>query len=99
MAERTIGQRIKAERDRHRWTQKELSAQSGVPQSRISELERGHLWASAHTVLKLARALGVGYDELIEGPSYQGIEPADTDEISAVSRVGSHDASRGEASA
>ena len=51
-----IGERIKAQRDKKGWSQRELSRQSGVPQGTISRLESGaHQDISMSVARRLAR--------------------------------------------
>lgn len=55
----TWGEGIKTLRGIKDWTQTDLAAAAGVPQSRISNLERGLRSASDTTRIRIARALGV----------------------------------------
>jgi transcriptional regulator with XRE-family HTH domain len=60
-----LGDRLKRERERKRWSQNELSRLSGVRQALISELESGKKRDTTGLVLKrLARTLGVTMDYL-----------------------------------
>ena len=60
-----LGDRLKRERERKRWSQNELSRLSGVRQALISELESGKKRDTTGSVLKrLARTLGVTMDYL-----------------------------------
>ena len=61
----SLGERLKREREKKRWSQNELSRQSGVRQALISELESGKKRDTTGLVLKrLARTLGVTMDYL-----------------------------------
>lgn len=62
----TLGERVKFIRDRHGWSQNELSRRSGVRQALISELEAGKKLDTTGWVLRrLADALGVTTDYLV----------------------------------
>lgn len=64
----SIGERVARLREARGWSQTELSRQSGVLQSDISRLEAGKTKrASALTVERLARALGMTTDWLLTG--------------------------------
>ena len=60
-----LGARIKRERERHGWSQNELSRQAHVRQALLSELESGKRNDTPTSVLRrLARTLGVSMDYL-----------------------------------
>lgn len=60
-----MGARIKRERERHGWSQNELSRQAHVRQALLSELESGKRNDTPTSVLRrLARTLGVSMDFL-----------------------------------
>jgi len=59
-----IGERIQRFRKEREWTQKRLAEKSGVPQAAISKIERGAVKPLFETVVRIARALEVGLDEL-----------------------------------
>lgn len=76
MAE-TIGDRIREARQARTWGQRKLATTLGVPQSRISDWERGR-WAPARANLaKIAKALGVTTDSLL-GADQPGHTEGDT---------------------
>lgn len=56
-AGRAFGERMREVRQKRRLTQVELSERSGLPQARISELERGARMPNLVTILRLAVAL------------------------------------------
>jgi transcriptional regulator with XRE-family HTH domain len=64
----SIGERIKAERDRRGWSQSELSRRSGVSQAFISQLEDGKRQElGMKAAQKLARAFEIGIEILLNG--------------------------------
>jgi transcriptional regulator with XRE-family HTH domain len=61
----TLGARIKRERERHGWSQNELSRRAKVRQALLSELESGKRQDTPTRVLRaVARTLGVSMDYL-----------------------------------
>jgi len=54
-------------RDHRGLTGKQLAEVSGVPQSYISEIETRRKPGSFEAMVKLARALGIGVDDLVDG--------------------------------
>jgi transcriptional regulator with XRE-family HTH domain len=53
-------------------TQTELARRSGVSRATINYIERGQrLEIGSKTLCRLAKALGVGVDELLESPKRQ----------------------------
>ena len=64
----TLGERLKALRMARDWTQQDLSDRAGVRQPLISQLETGRKKDTlALIVQRLARALGVTVEELLDG--------------------------------
>ena len=62
----TIGDRIRQARERHGWSQNELSRRAGVRQALLSELESGKKRDTTGDVLRrLALVLGVTVDYLV----------------------------------
>jgi transcriptional regulator with XRE-family HTH domain len=62
----TIGDRIKAQRQRRRFTQDELARRAGLTQAHVSQLEAGAREnPQANVVLALARALDCSTDYLL----------------------------------
>ena len=59
------GRRIRALRESRGLTQIELALALGLPQSNVSEMERGVRGLTVHQTVKLARALKVSTDEIL----------------------------------
>lgn len=59
-----LGEKVRALRAKRDLTQQQLAELSGLPQSHISRIEKGRLSASAATVDRLAKALGVAANKL-----------------------------------
>ncbi|MHB1681949.1 MAG: helix-turn-helix transcriptional regulator [Bacilli bacterium] len=57
---------LKKTREQHGLTQRALSKRSGVLQGFISEIEAGNKKPSLETAYRLAQALGVKVDDLIQ---------------------------------
>lgn len=60
-----IGERIKALRSEHRWSQGDLAAKIGADAGQISRYENGHIAPSADAIVRLAEALDVSCDYLL----------------------------------
>ena len=60
-----IGDRIRALRRQHGWSQEQLGAMIGFSQSKISKIERGD-WDSLSDLRLIARALVVPIEELVK---------------------------------
>ena len=58
-------QRLKTLRRLRALSQEELAEESGVGRATISRIERGETGAHGRTLRKLAKALGVGVEELV----------------------------------
>ena len=58
-------QRIKTLRRLRAMSQEELAKESGVGRATISRIERGETGAHGRTLRRLAKALGVGVEELV----------------------------------
>jgi transcriptional regulator with XRE-family HTH domain len=58
-------QRIKTLRRLRAMSQEELAEESGVGRATISRIERGETGAHGRTLRRLAKALGVGVEELV----------------------------------
>ncbi|MBS7706308.1 helix-turn-helix transcriptional regulator [Chelatococcus asaccharovorans] len=69
MTQRTprIGPAIRKERKLHKLTLEQLSAQSGVSKSMLSQIERGEANPTFAVVWSLTQALGIEFSELIGG--------------------------------
>ena len=59
-------QRLKELRQLRAMSQEELSEESGVGRATISRIERGETGAHGRTLRRLAKALGVGVEELVK---------------------------------
>jgi transcriptional regulator with XRE-family HTH domain len=57
--------RLKALRRLRALSQEELAEESGVGRATISRIERGETGAHGRTLRRLAKALGVGVEELV----------------------------------
>ncbi len=58
-------ERLKALRRLRALSQEELAEESGVGRATISRIERGETGAHGRTLRRLAKALGVGVEELV----------------------------------
>jgi transcriptional regulator with XRE-family HTH domain len=58
-------QRLKTLRRLRALSQEELADESGVGRATISRIERGETGAHGRTLRRLAKALGVGVEELV----------------------------------
>jgi len=61
------GRRIRSLRTSHGISQVELARALGLPQSNVSEMERGVRGLTVHQAVRLARALKVSTDEILRG--------------------------------
>lgn len=61
----SIAARLKEARDAAGLNQLDLAARLGIPQSRVSEYERGIREPGSITLWRLAQALGVSTDSLL----------------------------------
>jgi len=62
-----VASRIIEIRNRHGWGQRELARRAGLFPARLSKLERGLSEPRLSELVRLARELGVGLDELVFG--------------------------------
>jgi transcriptional regulator with XRE-family HTH domain len=67
-----VGQNVKRIREEQRYTQTEIARWCGVTPAAISGLEHGGFTPSTPLLVKLARALDVSVEELVEGPVLLG---------------------------
>jgi transcriptional regulator with XRE-family HTH domain len=58
--------RLSELREERRWSVRDLSDRSGASAGLISRLERGHIEPTPEAIGRLARALGVTPEELVE---------------------------------
>jgi transcriptional regulator with XRE-family HTH domain len=62
----SLGERVKHERERRRYSQQELAKEAGITQGLLSRIETGKVMApNAEVVRRLARALWVTTDHLL----------------------------------
>ncbi len=59
-----VGERIRALRQQHGWTQVELAEVAALSPNYIARLERGELGASLYVASRIAEALGTSIDKL-----------------------------------
>jgi transcriptional regulator with XRE-family HTH domain len=62
-----FGTRVRALRQKRRWSLEALSQASGVSRSMLSEIERGEASPTLALALAIARAFGVRLGDLVEG--------------------------------
>lgn len=67
-----FGARVRAARLKSQMTQEQLAEAASVHPTFVSNLERGYSAPTLHTLLKVAKALGVRPGELVDG-----LEPGD----------------------
>ncbi len=66
MKEKSIGEKIKKLRTELNYTQKDVQRGTGIPQSNLSELERGRFTPQIKTLKKLADFLGINLSFLLD---------------------------------
>lgn len=66
---RTIGERVRHERQDRRWTLDQLAEAAGVSRRMVVNVEQGSANPSVGTLLRLSDALGVGLPALVEPPA------------------------------
>jgi len=68
-----IGKRIKESRQERHWTLATLSKRSHVSISTLSKIENNQVTASFDAVVRIARALNIRFDQLLDsrGPAFQ----------------------------
>jgi transcriptional regulator with XRE-family HTH domain len=64
--------RLKELRQLRALSQEELAEESGVGRATISRIERGETGAHGRTLRRLAKALGVGVEELVKVEANDG---------------------------
>lgn len=64
----SIGQRIRAARERKDWRQEDLAQESGIARANIARLERGNQIPKVATLRRVANALGLEVDVLLKAP-------------------------------
>ncbi len=60
-----IGQSVRAERVKRFWTQERLAKESGISQKALSKIETNEVEPRFSTILRIAEALGVDANELV----------------------------------
>jgi len=60
-----IGNKIRQERQKREWLQRDLSVQTGLPVRTIGRIERGEVDVRIGTLKKIADALGVAISDLV----------------------------------
>jgi len=62
----SLGERVKHERERRRYSQQDLARETGISQGLLSRIEAGKVAApNAEVIRRLARALWVSTDHLL----------------------------------
>lgn len=79
----SIGQQIKASRERKGWLQEDLANESGIARANIARLERGRHSAHLSTLRRVAKALGLEVDRLLKAP-----EPVSTQDDRELAEAG-----------
>lgn len=64
----SIGQKIRAARERKGWLQEDLADESGIARANIARLERGRHAAHLSTLQRVAKALNLEIDSLLKQP-------------------------------
>jgi transcriptional regulator with XRE-family HTH domain len=64
----SIGQKIRAARERKDWRQEDLAKESGIARANIARLESGRHAAHLSTLRRVAHALDLGLDSLLKLP-------------------------------
>jgi transcriptional regulator with XRE-family HTH domain len=72
-----VGQNVKRIREEQRYTQTEIARRCGVTPAAISGLEHGDFTPSTPLLVKLARALDVSVEELLEEPAVASLGKAE----------------------
>lgn len=99
----TVGQKIRKLRRNQDLTQAELGKKSGIDARNLTRYENDHLHPSMKVLKRIAEALGVAVDELIEAEEkhtpeialhdkellqqFQAVEQMDSDDKEALKRV------------
>ncbi len=71
---RTIGARVKQERQSRQWTLDQLATHAGVSRRMVVNVEQGTANPSVGTLLRLSDALGVGLPALVEPPTAKPVK-------------------------
>lgn len=68
----TFGERLRAMRMARKWTQLQLGVRIGVDQTQISNYENGRIHPQLATIERMASALNVSVDMLLNGNARGG---------------------------
>lgn len=69
-----MGQRIRRERKRCKWTQEELADKAGISLSFLGHIERGSRIPSVETLAQICRALHADMNAIVWGEAYRRTE-------------------------
>ncbi|WP_429910767.1 helix-turn-helix domain-containing protein [Glycocaulis sp.] len=75
-ASTTLGQVVRAIRQRNGWTLKEMSQRSGIPLSTLSKIEHDRLTLTYDKLLQLSQRLDIPLSDLFSAPSPDSGTPA-----------------------
>ncbi|MFC4725714.1 helix-turn-helix domain-containing protein [Glycocaulis abyssi] len=75
-ASTTLGQVVRAIRQRNGWTLKEMSQRSGIPLSTLSKIEHDRLTLTYDKLLQLSQRLDIPLSDLFSAPSPDNGAPA-----------------------
>lgn len=81
------GRRVRALRESRGMTQVELAKALGMPQSNVSEIERGGRGLTVHQTVKLARALKVSTDDILLGKNGHRVSDKATPSLKILRRL------------
>ena len=70
----SLGNRLCEHRKTKGWSQRQLARRAGLRADRLSRLEQGATEPRLEEIAKLARALGMGLEDLAFGPGRAGAE-------------------------
>jgi transcriptional regulator with XRE-family HTH domain len=71
----TLGELLRALRDREGWTLKQMSAKCGIPVSTLSKVEHDRLTLTYDKLYQLSQRLGIRMSELFAEPEESAIQP------------------------
>lgn len=85
---KAIGARVRALRDRAKWSQEELSRRAGVPQATISTLETGDTSnPRSKTLARIAQAFAVPVESITGEAPIPGARPAGLADVDPLERA------------
>lgn len=94
MNQRAIGSRIKAARERKHLTQEDLAAIVDLSPTHISVIERGVKPPKLETFVKIANALGVSADTLLQDVVDQSTEGTANELAANIMKLPTHERSK-----